>query len=92
MDVKLMMQPLHDTIVVKPDPKPESASTIIFVAPDEVLTGTVVAVGPGKRRPDGRREPVWVSPGDRVQYSGTVDKQHDGFLLMKNGDLIGTVS
>ena len=87
-----MIQPLNDTIVVKPDPKPESASSIIFVAPDEVLTGTVIAVGPGKRRPDGRREAMWVAPGDRVQYSGTVDKQHDGNLLMKNADLIGLVS
>ena len=87
-----MMQPLHDTVIVRPDPKPESASTIIFVAPDEVLTGTVVAVGPGKRRPNGQREPMWVSPGDRIQYSGTVDKQHDGLLLRKNGDIIGLVA
>ena len=87
-----MMQPLNDTIVVKPDPAPPSASSVIFVAPDEVLTGTVVAVGPGKRRPDGKRAPMWVSPGDRIQFSGTVDKQHDGHLLMRNGDVIGLIS
>ena len=90
MDVELM-QPLNDTIIVKPDPAPASASSVIFVAPDEVLTGTVVAVGPGKRLPNGKREVLWVAPGDHVRYSGTVDKQHDGFLLMKNKDLIGLV-
>ena len=63
-----------------------------MILPDEeVFTGTVVAVGPGKKLPNGRREPMWVTPGDRVQYSGTVDKQHDGFLLMKRNDLIGLV-
>lgn len=89
MDVKLMMQPLHDTIVVKPDPPQKHA--LLILPDEEVFTGTVVAVGPGKKLPNGRREPMWVAPGDRVQYSGTVDKQHDGMLLMKRNDLIGLV-
>lgn len=84
------MQPLNDTIIVKPDPVVKHP--LLILPDEEVFTGTVVAVGPGKRRPDGRREPMWVSPGDRIQYSGTVDKQHDGHLLMKNGDIIGLVS
>lgn len=84
-----MLQPLNDTLVVRPDPPQKHA---FLVLPDEeVFTGTVVAVGPGKRRPDGRREPMWVQPGDHIRYSGTIDMQHDGHVLMKNGDIIGLV-
>jgi len=87
-----MIRPLHDGIVVKPD---ERVKHSLFILPDEALdevrTGTVVAVGPGKRLLSGGIRPIMVSVGDHVQYSGTIDTEFDGHLLMRDGDIIGLV-
>lgn len=87
-----MLQPLHDSIIVRPDPAVQ-LSAILVTPTEDTKTGTVVATGPGKRRPDGKREPMWVSVGDRVMFSGTIDRtvEHEGekYLVMRNGDLIG---
>jgi len=84
-----MIRPLHDGIAVKPDAPTKHS---LFILPDEeVFTGTVVAVGPGKRLPSGGIRPIMVSVGDRVQYSGTIDMQYEDLILMKDGDLIGLV-
>ena len=87
-----MIRPLNDGIVVLPDEAPDSASAVIYVKPDEPLTGTVVAVGPGKRRANGERSPLWVEKGDRIYFSGTLDMKFDGHLLMKCNDVIGLVA
>ena len=89
MDEFLMLQPMHDTVVVKPDPKVRHA---FLVMPEEDSnTGTVVAVGPGKRRDNGKREYMWVKAGDRVRYSGSIDMEHVGLHIMKRNDLIGLI-
>jgi co-chaperonin GroES (HSP10) len=81
-----MIRPLNDHIVVKPDPFVQSG--LIIMPEEEMRTGVVVAVGPGKK---GSNRPLMVSVGDHVMYSGTVDLEHDGFLVMKDKDIIGTV-
>lgn len=87
-----MIRPLQDGIVVKPD---AAVKHSLFVLPDsampDVCTGTVIAVGTGKRLPSGGIRPIMVSVGDHVQYSGTIDTEYDGHLLMKDGDIIGLV-
>ena len=87
-----MIRPLHDGIAVRPDAPIKHS---LFVLPDSILdevrTGTVVAVGPGKRLPSGGIRPIMVSVGDRVQYSGTIDMKYDDLILMRDGDLIGLV-
>lgn len=87
-----MIRPLHDGIVVKPD---AAVKHSLFILPDsatdEVLTGTVVATGPGKRLPSGGLRPIMVAVGDHVQYSGTIDTKYGEFLLMKDKDVIGLV-
>lgn len=87
-----MIRPLHDGIAVRPDPQVKHS---LFILPedalDDVRTGTVVAVGPGKRLPNGKIRPIMVSVGDRVQYSGTIDTEFDGHLLMKDKDVIGLI-
>ena len=80
---------MHDTVIVKPDPKIKHA--FLIMPEEDANTGVVVSVGPGKRLPDGRRAPMWVKEGDHVRYSGTIDMTHDGLVIMKNGDLIGIV-
>ena len=84
-----MIRPLQDGIVVKPDAPIKHS---LFILPDEeVFSGTVVAVGPGKRLPSGGIRPIMVSVGDHVQYSGTIDTEFDGHLLMKDKDVIGLI-
>jgi len=81
-----MIKPLHDNIVVKPDPFVQSG--LIIMPEEDMRTGVVVAAGSGKK--DSKR-PLMVSVGDHVMYSGTIDQTHDGLLIMKDKDVIGLV-
>ena len=81
-----MIKPLHDNIVVKPDPFVQSG--LIIMPEEDMRTGVVVAAGPGKK--DSKR-PLMVSIGDHVMYSGTIDQTVDGLLIMKDKDVIGLV-
>ena len=81
-----MIRPINDNIVVKPDPFVQSG--LIIVPEEEMRTGVVVAVGPGKK---GSNRPLMVSVGDHIMYSGTLDQEFDGLLVMKDKDVIGTV-
>jgi chaperonin GroES len=62
-----MLKPLSDKIVVKPIERQKSA--IIEVIMDEKDNmGTVVAVGPGKKLPNGKREPMPIEVGAYVRF------------------------
>ncbi len=82
-----MIRPLNDNIVVKPDPFIQSG--LLILPEEDMRTGTVVAVGPGKK---GSSRPLMVSVGDHVMYSGTIDQTFGDFLLMKDKDIIGLVN
>jgi co-chaperonin GroES (HSP10) len=77
---------LNDNIAVRPDPFVQSG--LIIMPEEEMRTGVVVAVGPGKK---GSNRPLMVSVGDHIMYSGTIDQEFDGLLFMKDKDVIGTV-
>ena len=81
-----MIQPLHDNIAVKPDPYIQKG--ILIIPEEDVKTGVVVAVGTGKK--DSKR-PLMVKVGDHIMYSGTIDKKHEGLLIMRDKDVIGLV-
>jgi co-chaperonin GroES (HSP10) len=81
-----MLKPINDNIVVKPDPFVQSG--LIIMPEEEMRTGVVVAVGPGKK---GSNRPLMVSVGDHIMYSGTIDQTFDGMLIMKDKDVLGTV-
>ena len=81
-----MIKPLHDNIVVKPDPFVQSG--LLILPEEEMRTGVVVATGPGKK--DSKR-PLMVSVGDHVMYSGTIDRKYEDLILMKDKDVIGLV-
>jgi co-chaperonin GroES (HSP10) len=81
-----MIRPINDNIVVKPDPFVQSG--LIIMPEEDMRTGVVVAVGPGKK---GSNRPLMVSVGDHIMYSGTIDQEFDGLLVMKDKDVIGTV-
>jgi co-chaperonin GroES (HSP10) len=77
---------LNDNIAVRPDPFVQSG--LIIMPEEEMRTGVVVAVGPGKK---GSNRPLMVSVGDHIMYSGTIDQEYNGLLFMKDKDVIGTV-
>ena len=81
-----MIRPINDNIVVRPDPFVQSG--LIIMPEEDMRTGVVVAVGPGKK---GSNRPLMVSVGDHIMYSGTIDQEFDGLLVMKDKDVIGTV-
>lgn len=67
----MKLKPLLDKIVVKPDVR--VLSKILIVNNKEVENmGTVVAVGPGKKLPNGRREDMPIEVGARVRF-GTMN-------------------
>jgi co-chaperonin GroES (HSP10) len=77
---------LNDNIAVRPDPFVQNG--LIIMPEEDMRTGVVVAVGPGKK---GSNRPLMVSVGDHIMYSGTIDQEFDGLLFMKDKDVIGTV-
>ena len=81
-----MIRPLHDNIVVRPDPFVQSG--LIIMPEEDTRTGTVVAVGTGKK--DSSR-PLMVNVGDHVMYSGTIDRKYEDLVIMKDKDVIGLV-
>lgn len=84
-----MIRPLHDMILVKPDPYVQAG--LIITKPEDTQTGTVVAAGPGKKMPDGKIRKMLVSVGDRIMYSGTIDQKYEDMLLMRDKDVIGLI-
>ena len=81
-----MIRLLNDNIAVKPDPFVQSG--LLILPEEDTRTGTVVAVGPGKK---GSSRPLMVSVGDHIMSSGTSDQEFDGLLGMKDKDVIGTI-
>ena len=81
-----MLRPINDNIVVRPDPFVQSG--LIIMPEEDMRTGVVVAVGSGKK---GSSRPLMVSVGDHIMYSGTIDQEFDGLLVMKDKDVLGTV-
>ena len=95
----MKIRPLHDRVIVKRlDEERKSAGGIVI--PDNVAEkpdqGEVIAVGPGKRKDDGKREPLDVKVGDRIlfgKYSGsTVKIEGTEYLVMREEDIMGVVA
>jgi chaperonin GroES len=94
----MKVTPLHDRIVVsRIESEEKTAGGIIIpdTAKEKPQEGRIVAVGPGKRRKDGRRIPPDVKVGDRVlftRWAGTEIKL-DGReqMIMKEDDILGVI-
>jgi len=95
----MKIRPLHDRVIVKRlEEERKSAGGIVI--PDNVAEkpdqGEVIAVGPGKRNEDGKREPLDLKVGDRIlfgKYSGTTVKiEGTEYLVMREEDIMGVVA
>ena len=63
----MLLKPLHDKIVVKPIERVKS-SLIHVIMDEKDNMGTVVAVGPGKKLTNGRREAMPIEVGSFVRF------------------------
>lgn len=90
---KIKITPLHDRVIIKPEPAEEKTAGGIIIpdtAKEKPQRGTVVAAGPGKKD-----EPVSVKIGDTVlygKYAGT-EIQIDGedLLIMRENDILAII-
>jgi len=95
----MKIRPLHDRVIVKRlDEERKSAGGIVIPdnAAEKPDQGEVIAVGPGKRNEDGKREALDVKVGDRIlfgKYSGsTVKIEGTEYLVMREEDIMGVVA
>lgn len=71
------VRPLGHWVLLKVDPPKEKSDSGLLYLPDGNLesrlghsTATVLAAGPGKMDGKGKRQPMGISPGDRVLFRG----------------------
>ena len=91
----MTLRPLHDRLVVERLDEGEQTIGSIIVpdsAKEKPQRGKVYAVGQGKVKEDGTRQPPDVKPGDTIlfgKYSGQ-DIKIDGqeYLIMREDDVL----
>ncbi|SRR6266496_2408488 len=90
------IRPLHDRVIVKRLDEAEQRRGGIIIpdtAKEKPQQGKVIAVGEGKIRDDGSRQPLDVKTGDRVlfgKYSGSEIKLDDEeYLIMREDEILG---
>ena len=93
----MQLNPLHDRVVVKriqADTKTTGGIIIPDNATEKPDQGIVVAVGPGKRNPDGAVIPMSVNVNDKVlfgKFAGQVVKIKGEEVLILNEEEIYAV-
>ena len=94
----MKFRPLADRIVVRRIDAEEKTSGGIIIpdtAKEKPQEGEVVAVGEGKYKEDGTRQPLDVKQGDRVlfgKYSGSEIKiDGEELLIMREDEILGVL-
>ena len=95
------LKPLGDRIVVRREAAEEKTAGGILLpdsAKNKPQRGTVVAVGPGKMKPDGTRAAMQLKAGDKVLFTSWAGdefkdaKQKDGeVLVMHEEDVLAVI-
>ncbi|MEQ9461757.1 MAG: co-chaperone GroES [Phycisphaeraceae bacterium] len=96
--ISTKIKPIDDRVVVQPEASEEKTASGIFLpesAKEKPVSGTVIAIGPGKLQDDGNRTPLSVKKGDKVlygKYAGT-EIEIDGVevKIMRESELLGVV-
>ncbi|MFA6583377.1 MAG: co-chaperone GroES [Elusimicrobiaceae bacterium] len=92
------IQPLGDRVLVKAIEAREVRKGGIIIpdtAKEKPQEGEIIAAGPGKTTPDGKRVAMDVKVGDKVlygKYAGTeVKLGDDEYLIMHQDDILGVI-
>ena len=92
------LKPLGDRIVVKPTPREEMTKSGIVLpdtAKERPQEGTILSVGPGRTLDAGKREPMEVTPGQKVlfqKYAGTEFKlDEEDLLILSQKDILAVL-
>jgi chaperonin GroES len=95
----MKIRPLHDRIVVKREEEREVKKGGIIIpdtAKEKPQEGTVIAVGSGRVKEDGKKVPLDVKAGDKIlfgKYSGSEVKLDDEeYLIMKEDDVLAIIN
>ena len=90
----MALKPLGDRVIVKADEAESQTASGLYLAGDakeKPQTGTVIAVGEGKRCKDGNIYPMPIKVGDRVIYGkyGGTEVHYDGedVLILRADDI-----
>lgn len=93
------IQPLHDRVIVKRIDEAEQVRGSIIIpdtAKEKPQEGEVTAVGLGKYKEDGSRQPLDVHIGDRVlfgKYGGSEIKvDGEDLLIIREDEILGIIS
>jgi chaperonin GroES len=93
------IKPLHDRVIVRRIEEGEQVRGGIIIpdtAKEKPQEGEVVAVGEGKYKEDGTRQPLDVQAGDRVlfgKYSGSEIKlEGEELLIMREDEILGIIA
>ena len=92
----MSLRPLADQVLIRRREVEEQHPGGIIIpdtAKDKPQAGEILAVGPGRMRDDGQRQPMAVAIGDTVlfgKYAGTEIKlDQEDLLVMRESDLLG---
>jgi len=95
---KTSLNPIDDRVVILPTAREEKTASGLYLpesAKEKPMTGTIVAVGPGKLTDDGDRAEMTVKVGDTIlfgKYSGTeVSVDGQDLLIAKESELLGVI-
>src|SRR3954469_6839875 len=93
------IKPLHDRVIIRriEDNVNQTAGGLFIpdTAKEKPQEGEIVAVGEGKYKEDGKRQPLDVKKGDRVlfgKYSGSEIKiDGEELLIMREDEILGVI-
>jgi chaperonin GroES len=95
---ELKLRPLGDRVWIEPIEREETTASGIILpetAKEKPQEGKVLAVGPGVRNEEGKRQPLDVKVGNYVlfaKYAGTEIKQNGTkYLIMRESDILAIV-
>src|ERR1700730_1362966 len=90
------IKPLHDRVIVKRIEEGEQIRGGIIIpdsAKEKPQEGEVIAVGEGKYKEDGSRQPLDVRAGDRVLFgkysSSEIKIDGEELLIMREDEILG---
>ena len=97
--IQTTLRPLHDRVLVKRlEESDEKRGSIIIpdTAKEKPQQGKVIAVGQGKVKDDGKRQPLDVQDGDTIlfgKYSGQEIKiDGEEYLIMREDEVLAVLA